>query len=243
MTWPNRIRLFFGLLVVLAIVAVCTIAFNQRQLRAESASASIVSQEYSVGSIYAGTVTEQLVRAGDTVKAGDTLFLVHSPLLARDLASESITESDLGVPVDPDGTLAVTSSVDGTVSEVFAPVGDFAQSGEVLAAIDRAQTLTVEAEFTLTSRDYGRMSDGTIVDLLLPDDRSIRGIVTEIDVETVDGLATSTVTIESAALKAQSLEGLYRPGTPVRATLHLRDDGPLSGVSDMLRDFREQVGL
>ena len=243
MTWANRIRLLFGLVALVAVVAACTIVFNQRQLRAESTTASIAAEEFSVGSIYAGTVTEQLVQAGDTVTAGETLFTVRSPLLARDLASEYVTAADLGVAVTADGTFPIAATVDGMVSEVLSPVGDFAQAGEVLATVDRAQTMTVEAEFTLTARDYGRITAGTSVEILLPDDRTIRGVITDIDVDTIDGQASSSITIESAALKAQAIEGLYRPGTPVRATLHLRDDGPLAGVTDMVRDFIRRIGL
>jgi len=242
-TWANRIRLGLGLVVVLAVVAVCTVAFNQRQLRAESTSASIDAQRYAVGTIYAGTIVEQLVEAGDEVEAGETLFRVRSPLLARDLASEYITAADLGVAVDADGTFAVPATVDGTVADVISPVGDFAQSGHVLATVDRAGTLTVTAEFTLTPRDYGRIAAGAAVDILLPDDRTIRGAVTEIDVETIEGRATSTITIESVTLEKQAIEGMYRPGTPVRAMLHLRDDGPLAGVVDMLRDSLRRIGL
>lgn len=243
MTWANRIRLFLGLAAVLVIVGACTLAFNQRQLRADSTSASIAADEYSVGTIYAGTIIEQLVEEGDAVATGQTLFRVRSPLLARDLASEYVTAADLGIAVEADGTFPVVATVDGTVSEVLAPLGDFSQAGAVLATVDRAQTLTVEAEFTLTPRDYGRIADGTPVEILLPDDQTIQGKVTEIDVDTLDGQASTSVTVESAALEAQAIEGLYRPGTPVLATLHLRDDGPLAGVTDMLRDFLRKVGI
>lgn len=243
MTWRSRIRLFVGIVGVLVIVAVCTVAFNQRQLRAESTSAAIEAERFSIGTVYAGTITEQLIEPGDEVEAGDTLFIVRSPLLARDLASEYVTAEDLGVDVEKDGTFPVRATVDGTVAEVLAPVGDFAQSGAVLATIDRAGSMTVTAEFTLTPRDYGRIGDGTFAEILLPDDRTIRGRVSDIDVETVDGRASSSITIESRALRARAIAGLHRPGTPVRATLTLRDDGPLAGVSDMLHDALRRIGL
>jgi multidrug resistance efflux pump len=243
MTWSNRIRLFIGVLAVLVIVGACTLAFNQRQLRTESTNAAIAAEEFSVGTIYAGTIIEQLVEQGDEVVTGQMLFRVRSPLLARDLASEYVTAADLGVAVEPDGTFPVVATVDGTVSEVLAPLGDFTQAGAVLATVDRAKTLTVEAEFTLTPRDYGRIAEGTSVEILLPDDQTIRGKVTDIDVDTLEGEATTSVTIGSAALEAQAIGGLYRPGTPVLATLHLRDDGPLAGVTDVLRDFLRKIGL
>jgi multidrug resistance efflux pump len=243
MTWANRFRLFFGLLAVLVIVGACTIAFNQRQLRADSTTASFVAEQISVGSVYAGTIVEQLVEQGDDVAAGEILFRVRSPMLARDLAAETVTADDLGVAVSADGTFDVVATVDGTVSEVHSPVGDFAQTGEVLADLDRAETLTVVAEFSLSPRDYGRIGIGTTVEMTMPDDRTIRGLTTDIDVDTLDGQAIASITIESAALRAQTIDGLYRPGTPLRASLLLRDDGPLAGVSDVVRDFFWRIGL
>ena len=213
------------------------------QLRAESTSASIAAEEFSVGTIYAGTIIEQLVEQGDAVATGQMLFRVRSPLLARDLASEYVTAADLGVAVEPDGTFPVVATVDGTVSEVLAPWATSLRPERCSPPSTARKTLTVEAEFTLTPRDYGRIADGTTVEILLPDDQTIQGKVTDIDVDTLDGQATTSVTIESAALEAQAIEGLYRPGTPVRATLHLRDDGPLAGVTDMLRDFLRKIGL
>jgi multidrug resistance efflux pump len=243
MSWANRIRLFFGLIVVVAIVAACTIVFTQRQTRAESITASIVAEEFTVGSTYPGTIATQLVSPGETVTAGQPMFEVRSPQLLRDLAAETVTPEELGVPVTAEGVYTVTSTVDGTVSEIFAPVGDFAGSGAELATVYRAQTLEVEADYALTARDYGRVTRGTSVDLLLPDDQEIHGTVSEVEVETVGGQANSTITIVSPSLSAQKMEGLYQPGTPVTATLALRDDGPLAGVTDAFRDFVRQVGL
>ncbi|BDV31128.1 HlyD family efflux transporter periplasmic adaptor subunit [Microbacterium terricola] len=242
MTWGARIRLLLGLLVVFAIVAACTLVFTQRQSRAESRSASITAESFTVGSAYPGTVTTMDAAVGDEVEEGETLFEVRSPQLARDLESDVVTADDLGMPVDDDGTYAIVSTVDGTLSEVLAPVGDFVQGGEVLATINRAGTLAVAAEFVLTPRDYGRIGEGSSVEVSLPDDQVVTGTVSTIDVDTVDGQASSTIVIDSKALAAEPIGGLYQPGTPVTATLQLRDDGPLAGAADAARDFLRKVG-
>jgi hypothetical protein len=44
-------------------------------------------------------------------------------------------------------------------------------------------------------------------------------------------------------LTTGDLGNLTKSGTPVVATLQLRDDGPLAGVSDMAFDFLRQIGL
>ena len=244
MTWANRIRLVLGLLGVLVIVAVCTVALNQRQLRAESTSASIDGR--AVLGRHRSTPARSSSRPSSratSVATGQMLFRVRSPLLARDLASEYVTAADLGVAVEPDGTFPVVATVDGTVSEVLAPVGDFAQAGAVLATVDRARTLTVEAEFILTPRDYGRIAAGSTAEILLPDDRTIQGTVTDIDVDTLDGQATSLDRHRERGARGAGDRGALPAGNAGAATLHLRDDGPFAGVKDMLRDFLRKIGL
>lgn len=243
MSWGARLRLAVGLLVVLVVVAVGTLVFTQRQTRAVSTSAMLVAEEFAIGGSYAGTVTEQLVQTGDVVAAGDVLLRVRSPQLARDLASETVTADDLGVAVTADGTFDVVATVDGTVADIATPVGDFAQGGAQLATLERAGTLAVVAEFVLSARDYGRVAPGSVVMLTLPTDETIAGRVRTIDVETVEGSARSTMTVDSEALAALAGTGITQPGTPVRATVELRDDGPLAGVTDAVRDFLRKIGL
>lgn len=243
MTWAGRAKLLLGLLVVVAIVGACTIVFTQRQSSARSSSAMITAQDFSVGASYAGTVVEQNIEIGDAVKAGDVLFTIRSPQLVRDLESEVIETSDLDGVDEKEGTYDVVANVAGTVATVAAPVGDFVGGGTEVATIDQAGSMAVSARFTLTARDYGRIAQGSTVDLQMPNDVTLTGIVDAVEVETVDGQAASTITIASTALAHEKIGGLYRPGTPVVATLHLRDDGPLAGTADALRDFLRRLGL
>ena len=64
-----------------------------------------------------------------------------------------------------------------------------------------------------------------------------------IEVATEKGQALTEVRIDSEALADDDLATLTKPGTPVVATLQLRDDGPLAGVSDQVFDFLRQIGL
>ncbi len=243
MSWAGRIKLFVGAIVVLGIVAGCTLIFTQRQSAAQSATATIEAESFTVGAVYAGTVVDQLVQRGDSVTQGQPLLVVHSVQLARDLQDEVVTPAELDGVDTTAGTYQVVATVDGTVASVDAPVGDFVTAGGTAATIDRAGSLTVSAQFALSPRDYGRVTGGTAVDLLMPDDTTIGGQVSKVEVETVDGQAKATVTVTSAELSAQNANALYQPGTPVRATLHLRDDGLLAGPADALRDFMRRLGL
>lgn len=243
MTWAGRLKLFVGVPVVLAIVAGCTLIFTQRQSAAQSASATIEAESFTVGAVYAGTVVDQLVQPGDDVTQGQPLLVVHSVQLVRDLEDEVVTPTELdGVDTGAE-TYQVVATVDATVASVDAPVGGFITAGGTAATIDRAGSLTVSAQFALSPRDYGRIVTGANVDLLLPDDATIGGHVSKVEVATVDGQAKATVTVTSAELSAESANALYQPGTPVRATLHLRDDGLLAGPADALRDFMRRLGL
>ncbi|MWB97183.1 HlyD family efflux transporter periplasmic adaptor subunit [Agromyces seonyuensis] len=239
MSWAGRLRLFFGALGVILLVAACTVLFSQRQSRAVSDSATIVAQEFPVGTDYGGLVVTQLVQEGDAVKQGDPLFEVRSQQLQRDLAWEVVNDPTAAA----DGTATIVAGVDGTVSEIMIPQGGYAQAGGVLATIDRAETGEVVAEFTLTARDYGRLGEGSTVSLELPDRRTLDGTVEAIDVETIAGEAKATLTVASPEVARGDDSGLLVPGTPMRATVQLRDDGFLAGAQDAIADLLTQVGF
>ncbi len=68
MTWTQRLRLFGGIVAVLALTAVLTLVFNQRQAQALSTTGQVVSAQASVGAAYGGVVTKADAAEGDEVK-------------------------------------------------------------------------------------------------------------------------------------------------------------------------------
>ena len=243
MTWANRFKLLVGLVAVVGIVAVLTLVFNQRQAQVMSASASIQAAEYPVGSDYGGTVLDRLVDDGDQVRAGQALFTLQSPTLQADLAEGLVTVDSVAYSVADDGVLTLTASVDGTLTDITTERGSFVQAGQVLANIDASGSLFVSAEYELSARDYARVEEGADVDILLPNQQVVSGTVTSIDVETSNGKAESTVLVESQGLVDGSYNGLVKRGTPVTATLLLRDDGVFAGVQDGMQDFMRKIGV
>jgi len=241
MTWKNRSKLIFGLLAVVILVAACTVIFNQRQLQAVSQSATIKADSYPVGTDYGGIVTDQYVQQGDSVSAGEVLFQVQSLQLERDIKTGAVaaTRADIA----NDGTITIRASVDGIVSDVTVEQGGFAQAGSVLANINRSGSLFVEAKFVLSPRDFGRISDNASVTLRLPDQSTITGTVESLGVQTMSGSAETIAHVVSDELVAGDESGLVQPGTPIEATLELRDDGPLAGVGDASKDFLRKIGL
>ncbi|MBI5160749.1 MAG: HlyD family efflux transporter periplasmic adaptor subunit [Micrococcales bacterium] len=244
MTWASRMKLTVGVIVVVALVAIFTVVFTQRQSEVVSSSASIQAQRYEVGTEYSGDVIKQNVRVGDAVKAGDTLFEVRSSTVAEALSTDPARFASSGsYTVSPDGTMSFVATGDGTVSKVGAQVGTFVPNGTVLATIDRAGSLFVESDYRLTPRDYERIERGARVGLMLPDRTTIPGTVDRVTVQTVNGVARTRIRVVSDRLREGARGGLIAPGTPIEATLSLRQDGIFAGAQDAVLAFLKKIGL
>ncbi len=241
MTWSNRLRLVAGALVVLLFVTSASYVFTRRQAQAVSVSAHIVAQSYDVGADYPGLVTATFVEAGDQVTQNEPLFTIESLQVARDVETGALAGNRADVSAS--GTLVVRAAVAGTVRTIDAREGAYTSSGIALARIDSDDSLSAEAVFILAPRDFGRIEENASVDLLLPDRRVVRGTVTHISVETIDGAAHVTATIASNGLVAGESNGLIQAGTPLEARLHLREDGALAGFGDAVDNLMRKVGL
>ena len=243
MTWGNRFRMLFGSLGVLVLVAGLTLVFNQRQHTATSQTATIKAVDYPVGSTYPGTVTRVEVQEGQRVRTGDPLVSVRSASLLHDLRQGLVNPSSLGYTVSRTGVIAFTSAVDGTVHGVKVRPGMFVQAGGSLVTVAKAGSLTVAAKMLLTPTDYGRLARGARVDLLLPNQRTVEGRVDDLSVTTAGDRALAQLVVASDRLTDGGEHGLIQAGTPVTATVHLRDDGPLAGVADSGLALLHKVGL
>jgi len=240
MTWASRLRLLFGVVLVLVLAALATYKLNENRGRATSTSAQIVSQEIAVGSPYAGMVLDRPVKVGDQVHKGDTLFTIDSATLtlARSQGAGQVPDSTV---VDKAGHLVVQAAEDGTVSKVSAEPGSFVQAGGQLATVQRAGSLSVEAQYTLTPKEYARISKQEPVTVVLPDQSTVVGSVDQVRVSTVNGKAQAVVDVTSPALTSGSGSAMVTAGTPVVAQLQLRNDGVVTTVADKVRTY--VVGL
>lgn len=245
MTWINRLRLFGGLLGITVLVAVLTLVFNQRQTAATSLSAQIEADQYKVGATYSGTVTKAFVKEGDAVKKGQKLFTVQSVDLQQDLSNGLSVDDTEAYNVDTKkATLTYKAVAAGVVTDLEAKTGASLPNGSDLATLTSTGSQYVTAQYLLTPNDYGRIEKGADVTLLLPDNKTVEGNVVSVKVQTDAGKAATEVRVNSDALMHDaSIAALAQPGTPVTATLKLRDDGPLAGVSDLVFDFTRQIGL
>lgn len=244
MTWTNRFRLFGGLLAVLALIAVLTMVFNHRQTQAQSLTATIVTDTYEVGAGYGGTVLKQYVEENDSVAVGDKLFTMQSVAMQQDVANKVKVKSTEAYDVNiKKGTVTYKATVAGQVDQIVAKLGTTLTGGQSFARITVTGSQYVEAQYLLTPRDYERVQTGAAVSIVLPDNYTVAGAVSTIKVDTDGGNAAAKVRIDSPELADADLSTLTRTGTPVIATVRLRDDGPLSGVTDASVGFLRKIGL
>lgn len=241
MTWRNRFKLLFGVVVVLLIVGSATYVFTLRQGQAVSVSAHVEAQTYDVGADYAGVVIRRFVDPGDDVAPGDPLFVVDSLQVARDVSTGALTVSNNDVTED--GELTVRASISGTVKTLDANEGAYVAAGVPVATIERDQSLSATAVFVLAPRDFSRIEDNATVDLILPNGRVAQGTVSSLSVQTIDGDAHVTVKISTDELIAGADNGLVQDGTPLEARLHLRQDGVFAGMQDAADDLLRRLGI
>lgn len=241
MTWGSRIRLAVGVLVVAVLAALATYQLNETRGIAQSNSAQILARSYSVGTPYAGLVVDQKVDVGDTVKTGDPLFVIDSATLQYDIRNGFARQATEATQIDADGRLVVLATGDGTVTTIGSERGTFVQSASELATVQRAGTLYVQAEYTLSAKEYARVPDGADVTIVLPNQREISATVDKNTVETVAGQAQAVFTITGSALKEGAQDGLVSAGTPVTAELHLENDGVVTRAADSVKGYLEGI--
>lgn len=227
-----RLRLVVGVLVVLLVAAGATYHLNQTRGRAVSTSAQILGHEVVVGAPYGGVVLTRTVDVGTQVHQGDPLFVLDAPALALAIAAGR-NDVPTSTKVDGNGHLVVEAAADGTVTSVSGEPGSSVQAGAELARVQRTGSLYVEAQFTLTPKEYARVPQHAPVTVRLPDGTTVTGTADELRTTTVDGSARTVATVTSPQLTDGG--GLIAAGAPVVAELQLRNDGWVSRISDQVR--------
>jgi len=229
MTWRKRIGLALGLLSVVVLAAGLTMYLNSTNGKVAGKSASLVAEDYPVGTDYSGTITEQYVHTGDQVTAGQPLFDVQSAALERDLAQGLVNKDNLTHEVKNDNTLVITATNAGQIDTLSYAKGAFVPANSTIATVQQAGSMYVEADFLLTAKDYARVPAQATLDITLPNNQNITAQVSQIKVSTENGEARTIVKAYSPDLANGT--GLFAVGTPVQATLHLSNDGPVTDIT------------
>jgi multidrug resistance efflux pump len=235
MRWTSRLRLLIGVLLVVVVAGVATYHLNQTRGRAVSTSAQVLGQDLTVGAPYAGVVLDRHADVGTHVHQGDQLFVVDSATLS--LARSTGARIPASTQVDAKGHLVVLATADGTVTAVKAEPGTYVQAGDNLATVQRTDSLFVEAQFTLTPKQYARVAAKAPVLLHLPDGTTVPGTADDVHVTTVDGQARAVATVSSPALSQAGSGTLVTAGAPVVAELELRNDGWVTRAGDAVQAY------
>jgi len=230
MTWRKRIGLALGLLSVVVLAAGLTMIVNSNSGKVAGKSASLMAEDYPVGTDYSGTITEQYVKVGDQVQAGQPLFELQSATLERDLAQGLVNTENLTYEVKNNNTLVITATNAGQVQDIAYADGAFVPSNSTIATVQEAGTMFVAADFLLSAKDYARIPAQADIDIVLPNNEQITAQVSEIKVSTENGEARTIIKAYSDQLSNGT--GLFAVGTPVQATLHLTNDGVVTDVTN-----------
>lgn len=245
MSFLNRLKLFFGIVLAILLLGVLTLLFNQRQNQVTSIAARVEAPRTVVASPYSGVVKEQYKNTGDSVSSGENLFAISSNL--SDLIKLGITPTSTDTyTVDlSSGTITFKATVDGYLDNFTAAKGSYVNSSERLAEIVASTNKTVVATFQLNPSDYGRIETNAKVAIHLPDGQLVEGQVMGVNIGTDEESkkAITEVTVSSDRLQEEDLALLTRRNTPVTAVMSLRDDGILAGPTQTLREFLVKIGL
>jgi multidrug efflux pump subunit AcrA (membrane-fusion protein) len=235
MSWRKRIGLAFGLLFVVALAAGLTMYVNANNGKIGGQSASLMAEDYPVGTDYSGTITKQYVKVGDKVKSGQRLFEIESPILARDLAQGLVTKNSLSHELKGQDTLVITATNAGLVDSIAFTNGAFVPANSTIATVQQAGTMYVSADFVLSAKDYARIPANATLNVVLPDNSTIPAKVNQLKVTTENGETRTTVRAYSPDLAERA--GVFAVGTPVSATLYLDNDGVVTDVTHKVTDL------
>ena len=213
--------------VALGIAFAGLVYANVSSLTVQAASAQLVTDDYSLGTPYAGTIQDLTIQRGDAVKKGDELFRLQSPTLESAMQTQKFTNAGVGYTIEDGGVMVFTASLDGVVQKVDAEIGSFVEEDQTIAVIAISDSIHLESEFTLGARDYSRIPVGGTVAVSMPDGSTVQAEIYDVEVEEYkDGRATTTVRARSDEISTQSYMVV---GAPVAASLHLQDDEGFGG--------------
>lgn len=220
MKFTSRLKFFFGIIIVLALVGALVLYLINSMSTVESYKAVLAADTSSLGTDYPGLIVKQNAEVGDKVKKGETLFEVNSAQLNGALNNGTASLRTLPFSVDPNsGNILIKAPDDGVVSKVFFPNGSFVPTGGIIANINTVGSLYVVATFKLSPPDYARINKHTTLSLTFPDNTTMQATVFDITLVS-DGDRADTV-MRARLKNADISDFRFSVGTPVQATLKL----------------------
>lgn len=218
----TRLKYLVGMLLVVGTVAGLALSMNHRISTVHDVSATVRTDDYAVGTPYAGTVVARKVDVGDQVGKGDTLFVVQSSELAREIAKDAIEPAKSPYDIRGGSKVVIRATSAGKVSDVQPIEGAYVAANSTLAQVQEQGTSYVQADFRLTPKQYALMRAADEVTVRLPDERTVQARIERIGVRTDGGSAATRLRVVSPDLDNR---GLFSSGTPVDVDVTLSRDG------------------
>jgi len=131
----NRLKLFLGIVLVILVLGVLTLLFNQRQNQVTSIAARVEAPRTVIASPYSGVVKEHYKNPGDSVSTGEKLFTINSNLNDMIKLGINPTSTDAYTVEIDSGTVTFKATVDGYLDNFTAVKGSYVNSNERLAEI------------------------------------------------------------------------------------------------------------
>lgn len=223
-----RIKLLVGALLVITLVAFLTRHLDQQVSTVHEQSATLKSEEYTLGTDYAGVLANLYVEVGDEVAVGDPVAVVKSNLLNRDIENGLVDPRTSPYVIRDNNALVLRATSAGTVTSTPFVDGTFVPEGSALASIRVKGTTFVEARFLLTTQEYAEISTARTVTVTLPNDDEVTATIADVVVSTRGKQAATTVTATAPELADDPLFGT---GTPVDVRVTLPKEGIVTAMA------------
>lgn len=241
MKFTSRIKLLFGILVVVAIVGALALYLNGIMSVAQSSKAQLAASSTTVGADYSGLVVKQNVEEGDKVKKGQVMSEIQSTQLNDDLTKGRVSASSLSFAVDPQTNyIQLKANDDGVVEKVNYRAGSYVPAGSIVASINTVGSLYVVAHFHLTPNDYARINKLSNMTLRFPDNTVKTAKIFSISLVS-NGDSVDTV-VKATVKNADISDFRFAVGTPVDATLRLNQDNIFQGLVTWTQQLFKPLG-
>jgi hypothetical protein len=224
MKFGTKLKFFFGIVMVVLVVAALSILLGASMSVVESSKATLDARARSIGTDYSGMVIKQNVEEGDTVEEGQVLFVIESTQLKEALNGSRVTRASLPFTLTDEDDIELRANGNGKVDEILFREGSFVPTGAVVATFYAANSLFVTAHFQLSPPDYARINKTNRVELLFPDNTRKEATITSVSLESSENADTVDTVIEAQLDDADMDDFRFSAGTPVVVTLHLTQE-------------------
>lgn len=234
MKTTGKLKLFFGIIVVLLIVGLLTLYLNYAMGISQSQKATLDAQARSIGTDYSGLVVKQNVEEGQEVKKDQVLFEIDSQDLRQRLANDTLQPDGLALN-SQNGNLELRANNDGVIDEIFFREGAYISSGAVIAKVYVIDSLFVKAHFQLSPPDYARIQEDKTVELLFPDNTRKEAKITTVTLESSEDKEKVDTVVTAKIIDADMSDFRFSVGTPVSATLYLEQNAWYQAIIDFVQ--------